>query len=35
MDDVVDHPVVRLELKEFEESIQVQKAQSWWNYWDL
>ncbi|KAI1500045.1 putative hexose transport-related protein [Biscogniauxia marginata] len=31
----MDHPIVRLELREFEESIKVQKAQSWWNYWDL
>ncbi|KAI1635554.1 putative hexose transport-related protein [Biscogniauxia mediterranea] len=29
------HPMVQLELKEFEDSIKVQKAQSWWNYWDL
>ncbi|KAI1334676.1 putative hexose transport-related protein [Xylariaceae sp. FL0016] len=31
----MEHPIVRLELKEFEESIKVQKAQSWWNYYDL
>lgn len=31
----VQHPVVQLELKEFEDSIKVQKAQSWWNYCDL
>ncbi|CAJ2504594.1 Uu.00g119880.m01.CDS01 [Anthostomella pinea] len=29
------HPMVQLELKEFEEGIKVQKAQSWWNYYDL
>jgi hypothetical protein len=29
------HPVVQLELREFEESIKVQKAQSVWNYYDL
>ncbi|KAH9883970.1 putative hexose transport-related protein [Xylariomycetidae sp. FL2044] len=31
----MQHPVVQLELREFEESIKVQKAQSWWNYLDL
>ncbi|EMR70797.1 putative hexose transport-related protein [Eutypa lata UCREL1] len=31
----MNHPVVQLELREFEDSIKVQKAQSWWNYYDL
>ncbi|KAI0602677.1 putative hexose transport-related protein [Biscogniauxia sp. FL1348] len=31
----MQHPMVQLELKEFEDSIKVQKVQSWWNYWDL
>ncbi|KAK7740886.1 hypothetical protein SLS62_010944 [Diatrype stigma] len=31
----MEHPVVQLELKEFDDSIKVQKAQSWWNYSDL
>ncbi|WVQ77252.1 hypothetical protein IAR50_006935 [Cryptococcus sp. DSM 104548] len=31
----VNHPVVQLELREFEEGIEVRKAQSWWNYYDL
>jgi hypothetical protein len=31
----VNHPVVQLELREFDEGIQVRKAQSWWNYYDL
>ncbi|KAI0131821.1 hexose transport protein [Xylariales sp. AK1849] len=31
----VNHPIVQLELKEFEESIKVQKAQVWYNYWEL
>ncbi|WWC91492.1 uncharacterized protein L201_006438 [Kwoniella dendrophila CBS 6074] len=31
----MDHPLVQLEIKEFEESIQVKEAQSVWNYYDL
>ncbi|ODN98264.1 sugar transporter [Cryptococcus wingfieldii CBS 7118] len=31
----VNHPVVQMELREFEEGIEVRKAQSWWNYYDL
>ncbi|ORY28150.1 general substrate transporter [Naematelia encephala] len=31
----VNHPIVRLELEEFDRSIKVQKAQSVWNYYDL
>lgn len=31
----INHPVVQMELREFEEGIQVKKAQSWWNYYDL
>jgi MFS family permease len=31
----VNHPVVQLELREFDEGIEVRKAQSWWNYYDL
>lgn len=31
----INHPVVQMELREFEEGIQIKKAQSWWNYYDL
>ncbi|OCF74210.1 sugar transporter [Kwoniella mangroviensis CBS 8886] len=31
----VNHPLVQLEIREFEEGIQVKKAQSVWNYYDL
>ncbi|KAK8853043.1 hypothetical protein IAR55_003744 [Kwoniella newhampshirensis] len=31
----MNHPVVQLEIREFEEGIEVKKAQSWWNYYDL
>ncbi|WWD19453.1 hypothetical protein CI109_103913 [Kwoniella shandongensis] len=31
----INHPVVQLEIREFEEGIEVKKAQSWWNYSDL
>ncbi|WVQ67243.1 uncharacterized protein L199_005438 [Kwoniella botswanensis] len=31
----VNHPLVQLEIKEFEEGIQVKEAQSVWNYYDL
>ncbi|WWC64363.1 uncharacterized protein I303_106973 [Kwoniella dejecticola CBS 10117] len=31
----LNHPLVQLEIKEFEESIQVKEAQSVWNYYDL
>ncbi|WWC94623.1 hypothetical protein V866_001470 [Kwoniella sp. B9012] len=31
----INHPLVQLEIKEFEEGIQVKKAQSVWNYYDL
>ncbi|WRT70418.1 uncharacterized protein IL334_007416 [Kwoniella shivajii] len=31
----INHPLVQLEIKEFEEGIQVRKAQSVWNYYDL
>jgi hypothetical protein len=31
----VNHPVVQLELGEFEQGIKVTQAQSWWNYYDL
>lgn len=31
----INHPIVRLELREFEESIEVQKASNLWDYWAL
>ncbi|KAG6041483.1 hypothetical protein E4U41_004060 [Claviceps citrina] len=30
-----NHPVVRLEVKEFEQSIELQKSSNVWNYWAL
>lgn len=31
----INHPIVRLELREFEQSIELQKTSSIWNYWAL
>ena len=31
----LNHPVVQLELREFESSIELQKSSSIWNYWAL
>lgn len=31
----INHPIVKLELREFEQSIELQKTSSIWNYWAL
>ena len=31
----INHPIVQLELREFEQSIELQKTSSVWNYWAL